>query len=551
MLLSLAIKNFALIDSLKVNFSNGLSIITGETGAGKSILLGGLALVLGKRADLSSLKNKDKKCIVEAEFSIENYKLESFFKDHDLDYEPITIVRREILPNGKSRAFINDTPLLLNTLNKLSERLIDVHSQHQTLQLSESKYQFELIDSLAGNHKFLASYKRGLQIFKKLKSELDKILYEQELAKKEYDYNLFLFEELEKTNFQENEQAELENKIDQLSNVEQIKESLSESLSILQDENQGLLDTLSVVNQSMLKISDFSKNYENLYQRIASVKIELDDVAKEIENENEQIESNPFELEKYNDRLQILFDLYKKHNVDSIADLNIVFEKISLKVQSVQNANEIVDTKKQEIEKVSKQLDELTLKIHAKRSKAIPQLVSQLEKKLANLKMPSVKFKIDVSYGDTYFTNGKDELNFLISTNKGADFISIKKGPSGGEMSRIMLAVKAILSKYIELPTIIFDEIDTGVSGEVSNKIADVMIDMSKNMQVVAITHLPQIASKGNQHYKVFKKEINKQIETNIKKLTDKERLTEIAEMLGGKNISTSALAHAKELLKQ
>lgn len=551
MLQSLTIQNFALIDSLKVDFKNGLSIITGETGAGKSILLGGLALVLGKRADLSSLKKKDKKCIVEAEFAINNYNLKTFFKKNDLDYEAVTIIRREILPSGKSRAFINDTPILLNVLSKLSDRLIDVHSQHQTLQLADVSYQFNLIDSLAKNKKYLESYTRGLVILKKLRKELNNLLEEQEKEKQQYDYNLFLFEELEKADFQLNEQAELEQKIDQLNNVEQINDSLSESFELTTLEERGLLDLFNVLSNSLSKISSFSDEYKNLFKRVESLKIELTDISKELENQNERIESNPFELEKYNDRLQLLFDLYKKHNVDSIKKLHYKFNELDLKVQNVQNATDNLNLKKKSIDEVSEQLNGLANKIHDNREKAIPKFIKQLENYLSRLEMPSVKFKMDLKLTNSFLSNGKDELEFLISTNKGADFILIKKGPSGGEMSRIMLAVKAILSKYSKLPTIIFDEIDTGVSGEVSNKIAQIMIDMSRNMQVVSITHLPQIAAKGRQHYKVYKQEQNKQVETNIKQLSDKERLNEIAEMLGGKQITDSALAHAKELLKQ
>ncbi len=551
MLQSLSIKNFALIDNLKVNFTSGLSIITGETGAGKSILLGGLALVLGKRADLSTLKNKENKCVIEAEFSVKNYNLKGFFNKNDLDYEPITIIRREILPSGKSRAFINDTPVVLNTLSLLSARLIDVHSQHQTLQLANVIYQFNLIDALAENTKYLNSYTRGLIILKELKKELAEIIYNQEKEKKQFDYNFFLFEELNKASFQLGEQEELEQKIDQLNNVEQIKESLSEGLKLAFNEELGLIDLLNKLKLSLSKISDFSSEYQSLFNRVESLKIELDDIAVELENQNDKIESNPFELEKYNDRLQLLYDLQKKHQVDSIEGLNNIYEKLDLKVQDVQNALEILESKKTKINKVSDQLDSLASKIHQNRKKAIPKLISQLEQILSKLEMPSVKFKIVLNQTEQYYSNGKDELEFLISTNKGGDFIPIKKGPSGGEMSRIMLAVKTILSKYIELPTIIFDEIDTGVSGEVSNRIADVMQAMSKNMQVITITHLPQIAANGQHHFKVYKKELNKQVETNIKALTDSERINEIAEMLGGKQITDSALAHAKQLLKQ
>ena len=551
MLQSLSIKNFALIDHLQVDFSDGLSTITGETGAGKSILLGGLALVLGKRAELSSLKDKEKKCIVEAEFNIKNYNLKSFFQNNDIDYEALTIIRREILPSGKSRAFINDTPINLTVLNELSAQLIDVHSQHQTLQLANTNFQFQLIDALAGNKKYLDSYQRGLKIYKTLQREFNEIQKSQNEAKKQYDYHLFLFQELEKADFQENEQKELEQKLDQLNNAEQITQSLLESVAIIQAEENGILDAMDLLKSNLSKITSFSKEFKSLYSRINSVKIEMDDISNELESESEKVVSNPFEIEKYNDRLQLLYDLYKKHSVEDIVSLNKVFQELDLKVQEVDDASKNTKHKRETILKVENQLNKLADNIHKNRIKAIPGFVQKLERTLANLEMPSVKFQINLNLKTEFLNNGKDTLDFLISTNKGGNFTTIKKGPSGGEMSRIILAVKSIFSKYKKLPTIIFDEIDTGVSGEVSNKIANVMLKMSENMQVISITHLPQIAANGKQHYKVFKKENNQHIETNIKQLSQDERLNEIAEMLGGKEISNSALAHAKQLLKK
>jgi len=550
MLQSLLITNYALIDNLEVDFTSGLSIITGETGAGKSILLGGLALVLGKRADLSSLKTKDKKCIVEAQFKIDSYQLEPFFEENDLDYEEQTIIRREILPSGKSRAFINDTPIVLSVLNELSKKLIDVHSQHQTLQLASEQYQFQIIDALAKNESYLASYKRGLQIYKKHQTELNEIELNQEQAKQQFEYHNFLFEELNKSDLQENEQEILEQNLDKLNNVESIKQNLSQAILLIQNEQTGVLEVLNTLKGNLLNIASFSKQYEELYKRIDSAKIEFDDIAQELETHNESIEYNQNEIENSNDRLQLIYDLQKKHDVSSIVELLEKKEELEIKVQNVQNADEILKSKKAEIEKVKKQLDELSNTIHKNRIQSTPNFIKQLEQILADLEMNAVRFKIDIIKKEDYFSNGKDELSFLISTNKGTEFIPIKKGPSGGEMSRIMLAVKTILSNYIELPTIIFDEIDTGVSGEVSNKIAAIMLKMSKNMQVISITHLPQIAAKGNQHYKVYKTEIDDKIQTNIKQLTSEEQLQEIAEMLGGKQITESALAHAKQLLK-
>ena len=549
MLQHLSIKNYALIDNLHVDFKEGLSIITGETGAGKSILLGGLALVLGKRADLSSLKNKEKKCVIESVFNISDYALEDFFKNNDLDFEQETIIRREILPSGKSRAFINDTPINLSVLNQLSKQLIDVHSQHETLLLADKAFQFNLIDTLAKNKKYLDSFYRGLKIFKKLNRELEQIINEQKILKQQYDYNLHLFEELETANLTPNEQEELEQQLDKLNNVESIKLNLSEAISILQTEELGLLDKMTVLQNNLQKIASFSDNYQKLYERLQSVKIELDDIAFELEDENESVSFNPLEIEKMNDRLQLIYSLQKKHQVDSIEELLEIKNKLDAELLKVTNADEQIKNKENEIETVRKQLHDLADKIHTNRKKAIPKFTKELEKKLHRLEMPHVQLKIVLSKTTTFLNNGMDNLDFLISVNKGSDFISIKKGPSGGEMSRIMLAIKTILSNYSKLPTIIFDEIDTGVSGEVSNKIALIMLEMSKNMQVIAITHLPQIAAKGKHHYKVFKKEINNQVETNIKKLTPNERITEIAEMLGGKNISDSALQHAKVLL--
>jgi len=549
MLQSLRIKNYALIENLQVDFTNGLSIITGETGAGKSILLGALALVLGKRADLTSLKNKEQKCIIEAEFEISNYNLTPFFEINNIDYETLTIIRREILLNGKSRAFINDTPILLNVLNELSEKLIDVHSQHQTLLLAKNEYQFYSIDLFSKNRKFLDSYTRGLQIYKSLHKELQEIEKQQNLSKEQYEYNIYLFEELTQADLQLDEQEKLEQNLDKLNHSEEIKQNLLEALSVLNDEQVGALQTLTVLQNNFNKIASFSSEYKLLFERITSLKIELNDIVTEIENEDERVIFNPLEIEKYNDRLQLIYDLQKKHKVQTIKDLNKIKEQLDVKVQGIENANAVLTNKHNEIAKVNKLLNDLATTIHKNRQKAIPKFIKQLEQTLENLEMSQVKFKFDLMQQDAFLTNGKDIIQFLISTNKGAAFIPIKKGPSGGEMSRIMLAIKSLLSSYTNLPTIIFDEIDTGVSGEVSNRIADVMQTMSTNMQVISITHLPQIAAKGQQHYKVFKT-VEKGITiTNIKLLNNQERISEIAEMLGGKTLTDSAVRHAEQLL--
>lgn len=549
MLTHLSIKNYALIESLSVNFKDKLSIITGETGAGKSILLGALGLGLGNRADTSTLKDTKKKCVIEAHFAISNYNLNTFFEENELDFETETIIRREILPSGKSRAFINDTPTTLQVLNALSEKLIDVHSQHQTLQLSDTQFQFQILDALANNAAKIESYKRGLTLFNKLKKELNVLQAEQEKAKEQYEYNLHLFEELNKAHLKPDEQAQIEQELDRLNNIEEIKLNLSETQEVGLNEEIGLQAMLISFTNNLNKIAGFSNEYNDLYKRALSLKIEFDDIATEVEDLNENIEFDASALEKLNDRLLLIYNLQKKHSVNSIPELLEIEEALSVKVDAVTNSSSIILEKEHEVKEVAKKIDELAKNIFQERDKAIPVLVQKLENNLANLGMENTRFQFKIKHSSQYFSNGKDELQLLISANKGLNFGELKKVASGGEMSRIMLSVKAILSTYLKLPTIIFDEIDTGVSGDVSQKIADIMQQMSENMQVITITHLPQIAAKGQYHYKVYKEDIDNNIVTQLKALNNNERISEIAEMLGGKNITSTAIEHAKELL--
>lgn len=551
MLISLSIKNYALIDKLSVSFSDGFSTITGETGAGKSILLGGLALILGKRADLSNLMDNTKKCIIEGEFLVNKYNLNSFFEKNDIDFEEPTIIRREILPSGKSRAFVNDTPTTLNVLRALSDKLIDVHSQHQTLQLADTNFQFFIIDSLAGNSKYLNSYKKGLNIYKRLNSELQNIIKNQQEATNQHDYNSFLLDELIKADFKPDEQEFLENILEKLNHAEEIKIQLIEAKQIGMIEETGISDMLQKYESIVTKLSRYSKDFDELLDRIRSLKIDFNDISQELDNKSESVDYSPQEIEKYNNRLQLLYDLLKKHQVTTIDELIEKQQLLTVKVSSVENASEILEAKKNEICEIENQLNRLATIISNNRGKAIPILIKQLEEMLNELEMPTTTFKISLIDTDSFLSNGKDELEFLIATNKGSGYEDLKKIASGGEMSRIMLAIKSILSNYSNLPTIIFDEIDTGVSGEVSNRIASVMTSMSENMQVIAITHLPQIAAKGSDHFKVYKTDVDKQTVTKIKLLTENERIEELAEMLSGKEIVDSAIVHAKQLLNQ
>jgi len=549
LLSSISIKNYALINELHIDFSSGLSIITGETGAGKSILLGALGLVLGNRAELSTLKNTTKKCVVEAVVGIDKYNLKDFFETEDIDYEPNTILRREILPSGKSRAFVNDTPVTLSVLTLLRARLIDVHSQHQTLQVSDQQFQFQLLDAVASNDSNLTSYKSELEKYISEKNRLEEIQLAQREATLQYDYNSHLYNELLEAKLIEDEQELLEEKLEKINNVEEIKQNLSEALQLATDDTIGIQNLLYSLEQKLAKISMYSKEYQELSDRISSVKIELVDIIGEIETTNESVDFNPSEADQLNDRLQLIYNLQKKHYVNSISELLSIQSTLSEKVSRVENSEQLLAEQEAIVEEIANKLDIIALKISDARNKIIPKLSKQLENVLADLGMPHARFQIQNTLSENYYKNGKDVLQFLFSANKGGQYGELKKVASGGELSRVMLAIKKILSENSQLPTIIFDEIDSGVSGEISNKMAHIMSQMSQKMQVITITHLPQIAAKGNQHYKVFKEEVNNITTTNLKQLSEDERIVEIAEMLSGKNISDSALTHARELL--
>ena len=549
MLSSLSIQNFALIEKLDIDFSDKFSIITGETGAGKSILLGAIGLVLGKRADVASLKNKEEKCVIEANFNISKYNLLQFFDTNELDYHDNTIIRREILPNGKSRAFINDSPANVQQLQDLSEYLIDIHSQQQTRELSEENYQFQIIDSIADNFKDIGKYQQLLREYKASKSLLNKLIDEQQSAAKEQDYNTFLLEELLAAKLISGEQTELESTLEQLSNVELIKENLSKSLQIANEENIGVSLNLKEIKNSLQRISTFSETYSQYNNRLNSILIEFDDLITEIEQSSEDLLNDPAQMEMVSQKLQAIYNLQKKHGVQTIDELLVIQNELDNKIVAVGDLEIRIKKGEQIVLKQEQDLNAIAAVISENRKKAIPVLFDKIVAILSELGMPNTRFKIEITGKDQFFDNGKDEISFLFSANKGTDFGLLKKVASGGEMSRIMLAVKAILAQYSKLPTIIFDEIDTGVSGEIANKMGEIMKEMSQKMQVFAITHLPQIAAKGDQHYKVFKFDQGNTTISEVKLLSKDERVIEIAEMLSGKDISESAMNHAKALL--
>lgn len=549
MIQSLTVSNFALIEKLHIDFSSGFSIITGETGAGKSILLGALGLVLGKRADLSSLKNKEEKCVIEATFTISHYNLQNFFETYNLDYDNSTILRREVLPSGKSRAFINDTPVNLNELQELSDFLIDIHSQHQTSALFENNFQFQIVDTIADNRDLLHDYAEHLKAYKSSQLQLQNLELELQNLLKDEDYTGFLLNELQQISLNTINQVEMEESYERLNNIEFIKECLTKAISIANDENYGLLHNLHELKVSLQKVVGFSADFQELFDRIDSVQIELKDVTNELTDKEAELVDDPENLHKLSEQLQLLYTLQKKHQVTTVDELLKIRSQLENKVHAVQDSEDKIKILKDDLNKIESYLNDKATMIHENRIGAIPIVTQNWEKILSQLGMPHVQFRIDLKPTVTFLHNGKEEIEFYFSANKGADFGLLKKVASGGEMSRIMLATKAILADYSSLPTIIFDEIDTGVSGEIANKMSEIMKSMSHTMQVIAITHLPQIAAKGDAHFKVFKNVKNEQTTTEIKALSTDDRIVEIAQMLSGTTITDSAINHAKTLL--
>ncbi len=549
MLLSLSVQNYALIEQLNIDFSNQFDTITGETGAGKSILLGALGLIMGNRADLSSLKDKEKKCVVEASFEISKYNLKSIFEDNDLDFENTTIIRREILPSGKSRAFINDTPVNLSELQLLAENLIDIHSQHQTRELEQQNYQMSILDAIGLNTDNLKKYAVLLSDFKQKNKELEQAIVDKNTLFASQEYNTFLLNELLQIGLQPNEQEELETELLSLNNSELITETLNKLVSSANDEHYGFISAIKDSKNALQKIAGFSTLYSEVFERIQSSLIELEDVVDSTINLAEKNIYNPDRLAYISNRLQIIYDLQKKHQVTSIEDLLEVQNQLSEKVILVDNLEEKITELNNYLSQKTTEINSVSNLISQNRSEAIPVFVSKISSILFELGMPDSQFKMELNTSNSFLSNGTDELELLFSANKGTSLGSFKKVASGGEMSRIMLAIKAVLADFSKLPTILFDEIDTGVSGEIALKMGEIMKKMSANRQVFAITHLPQIAAKGDSQYKVSKETFADNTISKIVKLNTEERIIEIAEMLSGKQITESAMFHAKTLL--
>ena len=550
MLTQLSIKNYALIDDLKVDFSKSFSTITGETGAGKSILLEGLGLVLGSRADRSALRNEDETCVVEAEFQIGTYsRLKRFFEVEDLEYDSTTVLRREIRPNGKSRAFVNDSPVTLEILSRLGQKLLDIHSQYQTLELVEHDFQLRVVDAIAGNAELLDQYRSTRKAYNQVFKSLEELSDKRDAAFREQDYNTFLLEELNKANLKSGMQEELEARLAELSHAEQITELLTQSNQLCQDETYGILAIQSQLRQLSGKLAAFGPKYQTLHNRIQSMYLEGEDIAQEINEWASEEQADPEQLQEVQGVLQVIYDLQRKHGVDSIEALLKVQHELEIQVRDTEGMDNAIAALQEQLESYTETLTGFCKQLHERRAAVLPDFVNGLQQELAKLGMPHASFKWELFPKDSFGISGTDMLELLFTANQGGNYGPLKKTASGGELSRIMLVVKSILAAYESLPTIMFDEIDTGVSGDISNRMGDIMLQMSRHMQVFAITHLPTVASKGNHQFKVYKEDINGKTYTRMKLLSMDERVRELALMLGGSDISETALSHARELL--
>ena len=549
MLKEIKINNYALIDSIEMSFKPGMTSITGETGAGKSILLGGLSLVLGSRVDNSKIINKNIKCFVEAIFDTTEYDLKSFFELNSLDYERETILRREVIPSGKSRAFINDTPVNLDVLSKLGNTLIDVHSQNNNLSLLDNNFKYMILDSLANNEKLVLDYKNEYNDLKEIEKEIEKIEQNKLNLDEQSDYNKHLLEEFEGLNLEDIDIDELKDQVKELDNLE---ETLTISVNVINEINNdeiGINDKLSLYIKEINKISENSSKLESFRKKFIEIKNDLTDLTSDYESYIENLQSNDTKSNILKESLDLIYSLQNKHRVNSIDELIEIKNDLLKKIDDHKNFDNIISKLSLKREGITKSLYTIANKLHNGREKAIPVFTEKMNNNFSDLGMENSKIKIDITKSKELLNNGNSLIDLLFKSNKGTSFNELKNIASGGEISRIMLSIKSILSKYRKLSAIIFDEIDTGVSGIVSSKVANLMYNMSKNMQVLTITHIPQVASKGDSHFKVFKHEDESRTVTNIKLLNKSDRVDEIAEMLSGKKLNKSAKELANQLL--
>jgi len=549
LLKSISIKNYVLIDELNISFSSGFSVITGETGAGKTILVDGISLLLGKRADLSVNRDKTKKCVIEGIFDIGAYNLKTIFDVNELDYDSETILRREISPSGKSRAFINDSPVNLHQLSKIGSRIIDIHTQHENINILDQDFQFEMIDAFSNNNEIVDEFRLLFNQYQELQRKIEKLKLDKDNLNQSIDYNKFILNELDSANLFEENLEELEKNQVFLSNFEVISEELSFINNLLIDENIGIQTNIQKLLNSLSKISGKTENLNILYERVLNLSTELDDINHELNEQFESLENNPEKLSLLIQKIDTVNTLLRKHSVNSIKDLKLVREEFASKVDSTESIDQKIEEFEIKLNDLKDKLSKISKSITRKRMDAIPKFTTDIELILKDLGMENAKFKIELNPSNNFNSFGMDDINFMFQANKGYEFKDLKSSASGGEMSRIMLAVKSIIAKYRKIPSIIFDEIDTGVSGAISQKMGHIMRSLSKYVQTFSITHIPQIAAMGSAHYKIYKYDEDNITKTTIIKLAEEERIVEIAKMLEGSSISESAINHAKRLM--
>jgi len=544
----LSITNFALIENLQVDFFEGFSVITGETGAGKSIILGALSLILGQRADLQSLMDKESKCVVEGVFDVVNLGLEDFFIQNELDFQDHSILRREILPGGKSRAFINDTPVNLNLLTELAEKLLDIHSQHKTITLGDVDFQMEVVDGLGGNSNILELYRKKFDAFKKLNAELNSLKVTEEKSRKEQDFIKFQFDELQTARLKQHEQEEIEHELEILTHAEEIKTRLGSGVGMMNTET-GILASMNNLINELKRIKAFFGEINGLFERLEIDAIDLKDIAAELVKLEEKIEVNTERTSKLTERINLIYLLQTKHKVADISGLIRIKDNYEREMSEYSSLENKITTVEKELLRLSVELRSDAGIISENRKKIIGKLEKQILEIIEGLGMPRAQFKVEIEKSDTLTQNGFDKVRFLFNANQGGELREISKVASGGELSRLMLAVKSLVATKKYLSTIIFDEIDSGVSGEIAGKMGSIMQNMAKTMQIIAITHLPQIAARGNHHYLVYKEMNETNTKTFLKILPETGRINEIAKMLSDSKVSNSALETARELL--
>jgi len=549
MITHLSISNYALIRKLDINFSNGLSVITGETGAGKSILLGALSLILGNRADSQILLDKTKKCVIEGTFNIKDYNLIPFFKENDLDYDDNTLLRREINKSGKSRAFINDTPVNLNLIKELGDKLVNIHSQNKTVTLNNSDFQLAVVDSYVNKNDVLKQYRFGFKNYSEKKKKLNGLIEKENKSKSDQDYFQFQFDELEKANLDPDEFNNIEKELELLNHHEEIKTNLAGISQILDNKELNIISQLNEALSLIKNISEYNNDFENFHKRVESNLIDLRDLSSEIESIGESIIYDPKRITELNNNIDIVFHLQQKHRVNSVNKLIAIKDNLSEKLNEISSLENEINSLKNEISVIETELTKLAKLISLSRGEAIPKIEKNITELLVELGMPDGRFKVEQIKFNELTIDGFDKVKFLFNANKGGTLSDMSKIASGGELSRLMLSIKSLISQKNLLPTIIFDEIDSGVSGNIANKVGVILKKISQTMQVIAITHLPQIAGMGNFHYLVFKDSEKEITESRIKLISADERINEIAKMLSGSKISEIALQNAKELL--